>query len=81
MILNPPLRRNDIEVTSINSGAKTVSMVVYMPTHSQMQVHTPETHSFIQHKVNGIMLYLEAEGYIESNNNWIIHTGIVVSTP
>ena len=81
MTLNPPLRHDGIEVTSINPDGRSLSLVIYVKAHSPMQVHTPEVQQDIRVKVNHIVHYLELEGYIPKDANWVVNAGLVLITP
>jgi hypothetical protein len=81
MTLNPPLRHNDVEVTSFDPQQHIIHAVVYVKAFSPLQVNTPEMVSIIQQKINNVIRYMEMEGYIIYKGLWAIQAGIVVSTP
>ena len=81
MILNPPLRRNGVEVTALDKTTHVINSVVFIEAYSPLQVKTPEIQSLIKRKLNDMVVYLTMEGYIDQNENWFIKSGVVIQSP
>lgn len=79
-LFNPPLRRNGVEVTSIDEDANTISIVVYLKGVSPLQVLTPEFNDIIQAKADDTINYLQVEGYVEKSRGWRRSTGVILTT-
>ena len=78
MTLNPPLRLNGVEVTSIHATAHTLHCVVFMEGCIPIHIKTPEMQETIQHRIDNTVRYMEVEGFIPMGEQWLIHSGVVM---
>jgi len=79
MVFNPPLRRNGVEVASINETLHTIHFIVHVVgANAITDVQTMEGRAHISSAVRDMVRYLEMEGYIKPKQNWLTHMGVMI---
>ena len=77
MIFNPPLKVNNVEVTSVNEQTHSIHFLVHIKG-SIADLATMEVSAEVHRQVTNAVNYLCREGYIKDHpQNWLTHVGVI----
>ncbi len=77
---DPPIKRNGVEVTSINRDLHTIHFVLHVSA-TTADVQTLEMRAQLTGRVRDMVHYLEHEGFINTKENWLTHMGVILHPP
>ena len=78
MLLNPPLKRNAVEVTSVDTQIHTISLIIHV-TGNIENLKSINGQGKITDAMVGMINYMETEGFIKKGKNcWLTRIGIVL---
>jgi len=72
MILNPPIKLKNVEVTALNLSKKMIRIIVHLKPCDPI-----EAHSQVQGKIQFALNYLLSEGFIGEGLHWETHIACV----
>ena len=74
----PPLQHGDVMVTSIYPEIRRIHFIVYISHDEHAQIVGGQLPGGVTEKVNTMVHYLELEGYIPPQQNWLTNIGAIV---
>ena len=63
-----------VEVVSINTAARSISMLITVPCQPK-EVFSEDVKIKVLHKANFAVWYLQQEGFITKDSGWLLHLG------